>query len=108
VAVVFVPRTARAGGGRTDLAHVGPITVARGSTHTLKIAFAGLAAVILALVATALALWIRMGRLRREHELQVAAGVKAQAGSLAGSHVGSQTAPPRSLSMSARAPGQPM
>ena len=73
VAVVFVARTSRAGGGRTDLAHVGPITVARGSMNTLKIAFAGLAVAVLALAAATLALWSRLGRLRRERELEIAA-----------------------------------
>lgn len=68
VAVVFVPRTARAGAGRTDLAHVGPITVARGSMTTLKIAFASLALVVLALTAATLALWTRIGKMRREQE----------------------------------------
>src|SRR5262245_42249749 len=66
VAVVFVPRAMRGGGGRTDLAHVGPITVARGSMNTLKIAFASMAVVLLALAATTLALWSKITRLRRE------------------------------------------
>jgi type III secretion protein J len=74
VAVVFIPRTARAAAGRTDLAHVGPITVARGSMTALKAAFAGLAIVVLALAASTLALWTRLGRLRREQELAAAAG----------------------------------
>lgn len=69
VAVIFVARTARAPGGRTDLAHVGPITVARGSMTTLKIAFVGLVAVVLALAAATLALWIKIAKLRRDAEL---------------------------------------
>lgn len=73
VAVVFVPRTTRAAAGRTDLAHVGPITVARGSMTTLKIAFASLVAVVLALAAATLALWAKAARLRRERELELAA-----------------------------------
>jgi type III secretion protein J len=73
VAVVFVPRTARASGARTDFAHVGPITVARGSTNTLKIALAGLTVVILALAAATLALWARVSRMRRERELEASA-----------------------------------
>jgi type III secretion protein J len=97
VTVVFVPRTARAAAGRTDLAHVGPITVARGSMNTLKLAFAGLAVVVLALAGTTLALWARIARMRRERELEVAAAATR-----------AQAAPPRSVSMSARAPGQPM
>jgi type III secretion protein J len=74
VAVVFVPRTARAG-GRTDLAHVGPITVARGSSTTLKVVFGALAAVIVGLALATLALWARIARMRREAEL-MAAGVR--------------------------------
>lgn len=73
VAIVFVPRTSRAGGGRTDLAHVGPITVARGSMNTLKIAFASLVALVLALAAATLALWAKATRLGRERELELAA-----------------------------------
>lgn len=68
VAVVFISRPARAGGGRTDLAHVGPITVARGSMNTLKGAFAGLAVLVLALAAATLALWSKTARMRREKE----------------------------------------
>jgi type III secretion protein J len=73
VVVVFVPRTARAGGGRTDLAHVGPITVARGSMNTLKIAFASFALLVVALAAATLALWTKTSRLRREREVELAA-----------------------------------
>lgn len=72
VAVVFVPRTARPAGGRTDLAHVGPITVARGSMNTLRGAFAGLAVVVLALAAATLALWAKLARMRRDHEMPLA------------------------------------
>jgi type III secretion protein J len=67
VAVVFVPRPAR-GGGRTDLAHVGPITVARGSIVTLKIAFAALVVLVLSLAAATLALWAKVARIRREQD----------------------------------------
>ena len=76
VAIVFVPRAARNVGGRTDLAHVGPITVARGSMNTLRVVFAGLVLVVLALTAATLALWAKvskMGRIQREHELDAAA-----------------------------------
>ncbi|MBX3207908.1 MAG: hypothetical protein KF764_22875 [Labilithrix sp.] len=97
VAVVFVPRTARANGGRTDLAHVGPITVARGSMNTLKVAFAGLAVVVLALAAATLALWAKVGRMRRERELELAAAAAAR-----------PQAGPRSVATSARGPGHPM
>jgi len=96
VAIVFVPRTARASTGRTDLAHVGPITVARGSMNTLKVAFAGLAVVVLALAGLTLGLWTKIGRMRREREVELAA---------AGAR---QQPAPRSMSMSVRGPGQPM
>ncbi len=72
VAVVLVPRVARQGGGRTDLAHVGPITVARGSMATLKFALAGLVAIVLALAASTLALWSRLAKVRREKEAEAA------------------------------------
>lgn len=96
VAVVFVPRTSRASGGRTDLAHVGPITVARGSMNTLKLAFAGLAIVVLGLAAATLALWAKVGRMRRDRELELAAAAARP-----------QPAP-RSVATSARGPGQAM
>ncbi|MBX3230883.1 MAG: hypothetical protein KIT84_40615 [Labilithrix sp.] len=73
VAVVFVARPARGAAGRTDLAHVGPITVARGSMTTLKIAFAGLVAIVLALAAATLVLWTKMAQLRRDQEQKPAA-----------------------------------
>lgn len=76
VAVVMVPRPARANGGRTDLAHVGPITVARGSMTTLKIAFGVLGLVVLGLAAATIALWTRIAQLRREQELAAANAVK--------------------------------
>lgn len=68
VAVVFVPRPAHAGASRTDLAHVGPITVARGSMTTLKIAFAAIIAIVIALAAATGALWAQVARLKREQE----------------------------------------
>jgi type III secretion protein J len=79
VAVVFVPRTTRASAGRTDLAHVGPITVARGSMNTLKVIFAGLVAVVLGLAGATLALWAKAGRLRRDRELELAAAARPAA-----------------------------
>ncbi|HEY8427260.1 MAG TPA: hypothetical protein VIL20_02755 [Sandaracinaceae bacterium] len=85
VAVIFVPRTARASAGRTDLAHVGPITVARGSMTTLKVAFAALASIVVALAAATLALWAKMARMRREREVELAAAASR-----------AQAAPPRS------------
>lgn len=68
VAVVFVPHPARAQAARSELAHVGPITVARASLTTLKVALGGLVLVVLALAATTLALWARLSRAPREGE----------------------------------------
>lgn len=68
VAVVFVPRATHAPQARADLAHVGPIAVARGSSTILKVALAGLVAVVLALATATLALYARLARLRRERE----------------------------------------
>ena len=68
VAVVFVPRTARGAVGRTDFAHVGPLTVARGSMGTLKALFAGILVLVLGLAAATLVLAAKVARLRREHE----------------------------------------
>lgn len=68
VAVVFVPRAGRPAMARSELSHVGPITVARSSMTTLKVALAGLVAVVLALAAATLALYARLARLRRERD----------------------------------------
>lgn len=68
VAVVFVPHPARAATARPDIAHVGPIAVARGSTTTLKVAFAGLGAVVLVLIVSLLGLYAKVARLRRERD----------------------------------------
>jgi type III secretion protein J len=99
VAVVFVPRTTRANApGRTDLAHVGPITVARASMSTLKVAFASLVVVVLALAAATLALWTKAARLRREREAELsAAAVRPQQGSPRSIHpaMSGGQAPPR-------------
>ena len=90
VVVVIVPRAAPAAAGRTDLAHVGPITVARGSMNTLKVVFAGFAVLVLGLAAATLALWAKTSRLRREHDLEMAATAAARPPPGAG-------APPRSM-----------
>jgi type III secretion protein J len=91
VAVVFVPRTSHgAGGARTDLAHVGPITVARGSAMVLKLTFAVIAVVILGLAGAILALSSRMARLRRERDVEPAARPPVAA-------AGGLGAPPRSM-----------
>lgn len=68
VAVVFVPRAARPTQARSELAHVGPITVARASMTTLKVALAGLVVIVLALAAATLALYTRLARVRRERD----------------------------------------
>ena len=80
VAVVFIPHAApRASGGRPDIAHVGPIAVARGSVNTLRGALAGLVVLVLAFAAATLALYTRLSRTRREAE--EAAALAARAGS---------------------------
>lgn len=66
VVVVFVPHPARPAGVRADVAHVGPIAVARGSMNTLKIALASLVLLVLALAAATLALYAKVARLGRE------------------------------------------
>jgi type III secretion protein J len=65
VAVVFLARPARTAAGRPDLAHVGPIAVARGSATTLKVALAGLVFLVLALAGASLALYAKVARLTR-------------------------------------------
>lgn len=97
VAIVFVPRAARASAGRADdFGHVGPITVARGSVTTLKAAFASLVALVVMLSAAALVLWAKIGKMRREHEHALAATDARH------------RATPHPTSMGLRAPGQPM
>jgi type III secretion protein J len=77
IAVVFVPRAARPSQARADLAHVGPITVARGSMTTLKLALAGLVAAILALAAASLALYARLVRVQRARDARPMPGASA-------------------------------
>ena len=62
VSVVLVPRPARPTQGRSDLAHVGPITVARSSATLLKIALASLVVLVLAFAAATLALYTRLAK----------------------------------------------
>jgi len=66
VVVVFVHHAARPLGARADVAHVGPIAVARSSMTTLKVALAGLVLVVLSLAAATLGLYAKVARLRRE------------------------------------------
>jgi type III secretion protein J len=72
VAVVFTSRASRPGAGaaRADLAHVGPITVARSSVLTLKGALAALVVLVLGFAAATLALYTRMSKLIRDREAQ--------------------------------------
>lgn len=76
VAVIFVARPSRAA-GRTDLAHVGPLTVARGSSLALKVVLAALGVLVLGFAAATLALWARVARLAREQQDAKAAAAPA-------------------------------
>lgn len=76
VAVVLIPKGARPAASRPELAHVGPITVARGSMTTLKVSLAGLVVLVLALAATILGLYSRLSRLRSEPARAATPGTK--------------------------------
>jgi type III secretion protein J len=66
VAVVLLARPARPALVRSDLARVGPMTVARGSVLTLKVLLSTLTLLVVALAGATLALWTQRIRLRRE------------------------------------------
>jgi type III secretion protein J len=66
VAVVLLPRPTRPASARSDLARVGPLSVARGSVLTLKVLLSALSLLILALAGATLALWTQRIRQRRE------------------------------------------
>ena len=67
VTVVMLSRSAPpAVAGGTELAHVGPIAVARGSARGLQIALGVLLALVALLAVTALTLYTRLGRSRAE------------------------------------------
>jgi type III secretion protein J len=66
VAVVFVAHAVRPASARPDVAHVGPIAVARGSMNTLRIALAGLVLVVLVFAGLTLGLYAKLTRVRRE------------------------------------------
>ena len=66
VVVVFIAHPARPASARLDVAHVGPIAVARGSMNTLKLALAGLVLVVLARAGAALGHYAKVARLQRE------------------------------------------
>lgn len=72
VAVVFTSRASRPANAsaRSDLAHVGPITVARTSVLTLKGALAALVVLVLGFAAATLLLYTRVSRLLRERDAQ--------------------------------------
>jgi len=66
VAVVNVSRPAPAESHDSQLAHVGPIAVARSSSRTLQIAIAGLLTLVAALMTSTLVLYARLARTRAE------------------------------------------
>jgi type III secretion protein J len=66
VAVVFVPRASSPIATESELRHVGPIAVARGSMRLLQAALAGLALLVAALAAVALLLYSRLRRVRQD------------------------------------------
>ncbi len=70
VAVIAVSRPAPAQGGSSQLAHIGPLAVARGSVRPLQLALAGLIVVVAALAAALLAAYARVARLRQELDAQ--------------------------------------
>jgi type III secretion protein J len=72
VAVVFTSRTSRPAAARADLAHVGPITVAKSSVLTLKGALAALVVLVLGFAAATLALYARLAKLLRDRAAEPA------------------------------------
>jgi len=66
VSVVMIARPAPAARGEAQLAHVGPIAVARGSVRVLQATLGGLAALVALLALASLLLWVRLGRARAE------------------------------------------
>jgi type III secretion protein J len=68
VAVVMVPRVAPPHAGETDLAHVGPIAVARGSLRPLQGALVALVVLVAALAAATLFLYTRLAKARPDRE----------------------------------------
>jgi type III secretion protein J len=68
VSVVMVARPSPAARGEQQLAHVGPIAVARGSMRMLQATLGGLVVLIAGLALAALMLWTRLGRARAEAE----------------------------------------
>jgi flagellar biosynthesis/type III secretory pathway M-ring protein FliF/YscJ len=79
VAVVFLPHAARPAPGRSELAHVGPIVVARTSSNTLKIALASLVLVMVGFATLSLVLYAKLARSRREREEEAAQAARGMA-----------------------------
>ena len=68
VSVVMIARPAPVLRGEMQLAHVGPIAVARGSVRLLQATLGALVVLVAALAFAALLLWVRLGRARAEAE----------------------------------------
>jgi type III secretion protein J len=66
VAVVTVPRVSPPRGGETDLGHVGPIAVARGSLRMLQTGLVSLVVLVALLAGATLLLYTRLAKLRAE------------------------------------------
>ena len=64
VAVVTIPHVAPAHAGETELAHVGPIAVARGSLRPLQLGLVGLVLLVAILAGATLLLYTRLARAR--------------------------------------------
>jgi type III secretion protein J len=64
VAVVTIPHLAPAHAGETELSHVGPIAVARGSLRPLQVALVGLVLLVAVLAGVTLLLYTRLLRAR--------------------------------------------
>ncbi len=68
VSVVMISRPAPAARGEAQLAHVGPIAVARGSVRLLQATLGGLVVLAAALALATLLFWVRLGRARAESD----------------------------------------
>ena len=66
VSVVMVSRPVAPMRGEAQIAHVGPIAVARGSAHMLQATLGALVLLVALLALVALMLWVRLGRARAE------------------------------------------
>jgi type III secretion protein J len=68
VAVVALSRPSPANGAGTQLAHVGPLAVARGSMRPLQLALAGLILVAALFATMTIVFYSKLTRLRAESE----------------------------------------